>query len=70
MAHAFLTAPQVMVKQRCTKIPYATRREANQRMKHSESMRDKRPFVAAGEGKWTVYRCRICGMYHHGHASR
>jgi hypothetical protein len=67
MAHAFLnTDDSVEVKQRCTKIPYPSRKDARHAM---GTLRKPSGFIAAGQGQVTVYRCGICGGWHTGHKS-
>lgn len=66
VAHAFLQCDgSVTVKQRCTKVPYVTLREARRKAGN----RKKKPagLVAMGAGALVAYKCKICSAYHTGH---
>ena len=64
MAHAYLTSlGWVQVIQRCTKVPFASRREA---FKAARESRNPVGVVQRGYGRLGAYRC-FCGAYHLGH---
>ena len=68
MAHAFLKARKgVQVIQRCTKVQYATLKEARKAM--GQQRKRNTGLVASGVGRLMAYRCKICGgFYHIGHS--
>ena len=67
MAHAFLKARGgVSVKQRCTKVAFPSRQEAQRASREFHKPSD---LSQHGEGKMTAYHC-FCGGWHIGHGRR
>lgn len=65
MAHAFLNLEtSVEVIQRCTKVPWETRKLARQIANNS---RKPDGVVERGYGSLSAYKCDICHAWHTGH---
>jgi hypothetical protein len=66
--HAYLLAkdsPQVF--QRCTKVAYPSRRDANKIVRNMRHQKSSAAVVATGSGRISAYKCRICRGWHIGH---
>ena len=65
MAAAYLKAPGFFVQQRCTKVPFASRRMALAAM--ADVARKPRGITQHGSGDLNVYKCPLCRKLHIGH---
>lgn len=67
MAHAFLLAAPVGLRQRCTKVPWPSRKIA---MRIVRRTRKDSGTTVIGVGAYRAYRCPICHAWHTGHEPR
>lgn len=65
MAHAYLNAQKAVRAWFCTKAVFNSRRAAAVALRRFRSL--KTVGVEHGSGTMAVYKCKHCGMYHHGH---
>lgn len=71
MGHAYLNSPQIVVMQRCRKIPFDTQEKALRQLRKMAGAVKSRE-IESTPGRLNVYQCQHCppNTWHIGHNQR